>query len=312
MIWTPTLYLVFFLLGALAGLYAPVMCLYLLTVWRSHTTWQSALWEVCKKMVICAAGFLALCVVGYLCGNSMLKATTNPSDNVFGFLALGFLLGLMSGTLAVVRAIWRARRRSTVAHYSLKSLGKGTQMLSKSPPDRFCDIVMKGGITSGVVYPPAICKLAEQYVFKNIGGTSAGAIAAALTAAAEYRRRTTGSMAGFDLVGALPVELGTPGAAGNTQLLRLFQPDPSCRRLFRILIGSLNASGTFHRIGSILRCCVTSYWPATLVSIVGSVLIGLYTGSEHAGILILLTSLLLCSCYLNYTRLLLVFVTISP
>ena len=114
MIWTTTLYLVFFLLGALVGLYAPVMCLYLLTVWRAHTTWRSALWDVTKKVVIGAAGFLALCVVGYLCGNSMLKATTNPSDNVFGFLALGFLLGLISGTVAVVLAVWRARRRSTV------------------------------------------------------------------------------------------------------------------------------------------------------------------------------------------------------
>jgi len=73
-----------------------------------------------------------------------------------------------------------------------------------APEDRFCDLVMKGGITSGVVYPPAIVKLAGQYRFKNIGGTSAGAIAAALTAAAEYRRRNTGSMEGFNLLGALP------------------------------------------------------------------------------------------------------------
>ena len=37
---------------------------------------------------------------------------------------------------------------------------------------RTCDIVMKGGITSGVVYPQAITTLAERYDFKNIGGTS--------------------------------------------------------------------------------------------------------------------------------------------
>ena len=48
---------------------------------------------------------------------------------------------------------------------------------------------MKGGITSGIVYPGLICKLAERYEFQSIGGTSAGAIAAALTAAAEYARR---------------------------------------------------------------------------------------------------------------------------
>ena len=55
-------------------------------------------------------------------------------------------------------------------------------------PSRSCDIVMKGGITSGVVYPRAVCELARTYRFKNVGGTSAGAIAAAATAAAEHGR----------------------------------------------------------------------------------------------------------------------------
>lgn len=58
-----------------------------------------------------------------------------------------------------------------------------------SNPTRLCDLVMKGGITSGVVYPSAVCELARLYSFKNIGGTSAGAIAAAAAAAAEYGRR---------------------------------------------------------------------------------------------------------------------------
>lgn len=52
---------------------------------------------------------------------------------------------------------------------------------------RNCDIVMKGGITSGIVYPRAVSELAKSFHFKNIGGTSAGAIAAAATAAAESR-----------------------------------------------------------------------------------------------------------------------------
>jgi hypothetical protein len=41
---------------------------------------------------------------------------------------------------------------------------------------RLCDLVMKGGITSGVVYPRLISALSGVYRFKNIGGTSAGAI----------------------------------------------------------------------------------------------------------------------------------------
>lgn len=53
-----------------------------------------------------------------------------------------------------------------------------------------CDLIMKGGITSGLVYPLAACRLATRYRFRQVGGASAGAIAAALTAAAEYQRRT--------------------------------------------------------------------------------------------------------------------------
>ena len=58
--------------------------------------------------------------------------------------------------------------------------------------DDECDLVMKGGVTSGIVYPAIVLKLAKKYRFRSIGGTSAGAIAAAVTAAAEYGRDTGG------------------------------------------------------------------------------------------------------------------------
>ena len=61
-------------------------------------------------------------------------------------------------------------------------------MSEEALPRRVCDIVLKGGITSGIVYPLALVKLAEKYRFSCIGGTSAGAIAAAACAAAEYGR----------------------------------------------------------------------------------------------------------------------------
>ncbi len=54
--------------------------------------------------------------------------------------------------------------------------------------ERSLDLTMKGGTTSGVVYPLAICELATDFRFRNVGGTSAGAIVAALTAAAELGR----------------------------------------------------------------------------------------------------------------------------
>lgn len=38
-----------------------------------------------------------------------------------------------------------------------------TSSPDSAPPDRFCDLVMKGGITSGVVYPLAILELARSF-----------------------------------------------------------------------------------------------------------------------------------------------------
>jgi hypothetical protein len=58
--------------------------------------------------------------------------------------------------------------------------------------------VRKGSITSSVVYPPAVFKLKDSYRFRSIGGTLAGAIAVALTAAAEYRREEHQGFQGFE------------------------------------------------------------------------------------------------------------------
>jgi Patatin-like phospholipase len=58
-------------------------------------------------------------------------------------------------------------------------------------PKEECDLIMKGGITSGVVYPQAVLALKDRYRFRNIGGGSVGAVAAALTAA-ELGRNTDG------------------------------------------------------------------------------------------------------------------------
>ncbi|MDP9628890.1 UNVERIFIED_ORG: hypothetical protein J2W85_000938 [Ensifer adhaerens] len=78
-------------------------------------------------------------------------------------------------------------------------------------PSEECDLIMKGGITSGVVFPRAITELATRYRFMHIGGTSAGAIAAVMTAAAEYRRQTGATVeeknAGFALIDGMPGEL---------------------------------------------------------------------------------------------------------
>ena len=111
-------------------------------------------------------------------------------------------------------------------------------MSTEPGPLRYCDLVMKGGITSGVVYPPAVVELSKKFHFKNIGGTSAGAIAAAVTAAAEFGRQR--NVDGFAKLAKLPKDLGesiTP--KGDSLLLSLFRPQKQTSPLFRILVASL-------------------------------------------------------------------------
>lgn len=88
-----------------------------------------------------------------------------------------------------------------------------------------CDLVMKGGITSGIVYPPLVLKLKDKYHFRSVGGTSAGAIAAAATAAAEFGREA----GGFEKLDALNKQLST-----GTFLRDLFQPSQETRPLMEI------------------------------------------------------------------------------
>jgi predicted acylesterase/phospholipase RssA len=130
----------------------------------------------------------------------------------------------------------------------------------------YCDLVMKGGITSGVVYPLAVVELARKYHFKNIGGTSAGAIAAATTAAAEYRRRH-GSDAGFEELKHLPELL-----AGDGFLVSLFQPDRTTKPLFGIALGLLKARGAPAIVATVLRGLATGYpIPALIGAAIGAI-----------------------------------------
>ena len=124
---------------------------------------------------------------------------------------------------------------------------------------RFCDIVMKGGVTSGVVYPLAICHLASKYIIKNIGGTSVGAIAAAITAAAEYQRRTTKSGAGYELLSKLPEFL-----TQNGTLKALFNADPGAQ-IF--LNAALKFTGSRPTTAKIVLALIQFWWPAVLAGI---------------------------------------------
>lgn len=119
--------------------------------------------------------------------------------------------------------------------------------------DKYCDLVMKGGITSGIVYPNAVLSLAREYRFKNIGGTSAGAIAAAVAAAAALgdRRRHAGE--------PVQAEVGFAGLADvSAQLSRrgfiysLFQPARGGRTAYRLLVTLAGKSSLPRKIACLL------------------------------------------------------------
>ena len=102
-----------------------------------------------------------------------------------------------------------------------------------------CDLVMKGGITSGVVYPLAVCELATVYRLRSVGGSSAGAIAAAAAACAELGRAD----GGFEKLARLPQQLTEPVEGENSRLFTLFQPQPTMRRLFGLVTSGLGTAG---------------------------------------------------------------------
>ena len=117
-------------------------------------------------------------------------------------------------------------------------------------PTDTCDMIMKGGITSGVVYPRAACSLATRFRFRQIGGASAGAIAAAAVAAAESGRRS----GGFPKLYALPTELGDG-------LAELFQPSPSTKPAFTVLGAWLEPEwGAWRKVASTAWTVVRHAW----------------------------------------------------
>jgi hypothetical protein len=119
-----------------------------------------------------------------------------------------------------------------------------------------CDLVMKGGITSGIVYPPAILELKEEYRFKNIGGASVGAIAAVVTAAAEFgRQKGTG---GFGPLDEVSRDLRKPGFVQS-----LFQPRRELRSIHGMLIEATSGSkAAALRIAMVL---LRTQWLAAIV-----------------------------------------------
>ncbi|SFA93638.1 Patatin-like phospholipase [Amycolatopsis marina] len=149
--------------------------------------------------------------------------------------------------------------------------------------DASCDLTMRGGTTSGVIYPLAVCSLARRYVFRSVGGASAGAIAASATAAAEYGRFAEQP----DTVPEGSVRPGFAGLAGlirwmvsgtgaqRWRLVQLFQPNTALSRIYRVLVALMQSPQTTGR--NRLTCVVAALLTA-VSRIAGVVLTLLFLG----------------------------------
>lgn len=105
----------------------------------------------------------------------------------------------------------------------------------RAPADRYCDLILTGGVTSSIAYPGAVFALAMAYRLQSIGGSSSGAGVAALAAAAEYRRRK-GSPEGYRLLLERTDAVADVCTNGKTGLESLFVPAPGHGRLFEALL----------------------------------------------------------------------------
>jgi predicted acylesterase/phospholipase RssA len=150
--------------------------------------------------------------------------------------------------------------------------------MASDPGPPACDLVMKGGITSGVVYPSAVRTLSESYEFRSIGGASAGAIAAAVTAAAEFGKRT--GRGGYGELEALTEELAEPGF-----LRGLFQPSPQTRPTYELLLRLAARGGSplgrlVELLGTVL---VRAWWISVPVVALGVALLQIVADGTGGG-----------------------------
>ena len=129
----------------------------------------------------------------------------------------------------------RACPRAPRAHAPRRSAALGA--LLPGPPRRGvrarmieCDLVLKGGATSAVIYLGSIEELARSHRFRSIGGTSSGAIAGALAAAAEYRRQS-GKGDFTEALAGVRADLTRNGFQAG-----MFQADPSMQPVLDLLV----------------------------------------------------------------------------
>lgn len=140
-----------------------------------------------------------------------------------------------------------------------------------------CDLIMKGGITSGIVYPLAVVEIAKAFRLRCIGGTSAGAIASAAAAAAELGRQRfqQGDVAedpqGFVQLADLPGDLAGDSSDGHsTRLMAFFKPAPKLRPLFDVFLSVLgNKTAAGRILAGAWALCRHTWLPVLLGALIG-------------------------------------------
>lgn len=163
-------------------------------------------------------------------------------------------------------------------------------------PARYCDLVMKGGFASGMVYPNAVLALATEFRFKNIGGTSVGAIAAAATAAASMGDRVKRAedpiaqdpeRVGFEGLAKVSADLSTEGF-----VFGLMQPKFGLRNAYRILTIATGTGNSLGKIAGILACIVAIAPIETVLVLTALLAVGLMVGGPGGALAALLPSLI--------------------
>ncbi|MGL4959734.1 MAG: patatin-like phospholipase family protein [Inquilinus sp.] len=171
------------------------------------------------------------------------------------------------------------------------------KMHSAAPlPTDECDIVMRGGVTSGVVYPGAVFEIAGRYRLRSVGGTSAGAIAAAVTAAMEFGRTTGLNPDALAAIAGLPGKLATETDSKRPFLFHLFAPDEQTKPVFdfvlalksNVLCATLGAMvrligrpmiigliAGFILVGAVSHFAGLAFWPAVAVTLLGGLGVGI-------------------------------------
>ncbi|MDT4909935.1 MAG: hypothetical protein QOI69_3176 [Pseudonocardiales bacterium] len=175
-------------------------------------------------------------------------------------------------------------------------LDSPTQPMTPEQQQDYCkhsvDLAMRGGTTSAVVYPLAICEIARQFRIRNVGGASAGAIGAATAAAAEIGR-TRGNVPEQPLIGEAfeqgrvrrgfagladsiawigEVDTEVDGGPTRYRLAQLFRPDRATLSLYRVVVAAMRK----RRRALLLVAGGILSWPTRVVA--GAFLIAIVLG----------------------------------